>query len=456
MTSGCHGEVRSLLFSTVSSAKDISNGSCYLARADAASLGTAAQADCLRALERAEAVHTAARVNVLAAFHACGGCEPDGPGSARAWLTWQTKVTRGAAAGVVGWMGRLRGHPAVWEALAGGSVSASWARQICAWTAELPEASRGDADSILLGAAAGGVSLHDLGARAEEMRLRSRLHHDDDRDGFEDRALRFARTFGSAGRLEGGLTPAASAALTAVLDSLGAKAGPEDVRSQPQRWHDALEEACVRLIGAGMLPQRAGQPVHLQLQITLGQLRHLAATGASTAETAWATRAASSGLTTAEVEALACDATGCPVVTGMLANTALDQLVQPFLNAFTHQPTPASTGNASTGNASTGNGGTGSETIPGHLRRLIIPRDQHCQFPGCWRPPDACQVHHLIHRGHGGPTSLANCYLICRFHQLIAIHRWGWRLTAHPDRTMTATSPDGRTLHSHPPPAEVA
>jgi hypothetical protein len=232
-------------------------------------------------------------------------------------------------------MRRLRGHPAVWEALAAGTVSASWAKQICAWSDRPPEGSRGDADAILLGAAVGGASLYDLGALAEEMRLRSRLQ-DDDRDGFGDRALHFAQTFGSAGRLEGDLTPAANAALKAVLESLGAKAGPEDVRSQPQRWHDALEEACVRLIASGMLPQRAGQPVHLQLQMTLDQLRHLAAGGASTAETAWAARAGGSSLSPAELDGLACDATVFPVVTGMVDNTALDTLVGLFLNAFTH------------------------------------------------------------------------------------------------------------------------
>ncbi|HEY3954395.1 MAG TPA: HNH endonuclease signature motif containing protein [Streptosporangiaceae bacterium] len=100
--------------------------------------------------------------------------------------------------------------------------------------------------------------------------------------------------------------------------------------------------------------------------------------------------------------------------------------------------------------------GAGSATIPGHLRRLVILRDRHCRFPGCWRPPDACQVHHLIHREDGGPTSLANCYLVCRFHHLIAIHRWGWRLAANPDGTTTATHPTGRTLHSHSPPGQAA
>jgi len=39
---------------------------------------------------------------------------------------------------------------------------------------------------------------------------------------------------------------------------------------------------------------------------------------------------------------------------------------------------------------------------------------------------------------------------------LIAIHRWGWGIALHPDGSVTATSPDGRTLHSHSPPATAA
>jgi 5-methylcytosine-specific restriction endonuclease McrA len=100
--------------------------------------------------------------------------------------------------------------------------------------------------------------------------------------------------------------------------------------------------------------------------------------------------------------------------------------------------------------------GEGGEIIPAHLRRAIIVRDQHCRFPGCFQPPAVCQVHHLIHREDGGPTSLANCALVCRFHHLIVIHRWRWRLTLNPDGTTTATSPDSRILHSHSPPGQAA
>ena len=45
----------------------------WLATADVASLTTAEQADCLRALERIRSAHTAAHASVLAAFHAQDG-----------------------------------------------------------------------------------------------------------------------------------------------------------------------------------------------------------------------------------------------------------------------------------------------------------------------------------------------------------------------------------------------
>ena len=67
-----------------------------------------------------------------------------------------------------------------------------------------------------------------------------------------------------------------------------------------------------------------------------------------------------------------------------------------------------------------------------------------------------CEIHHLIPWAHSGPTSLANLSLYCRYHHLIAIHRWGWKITRHPDGTTTATSPDGRILHSHSRPRQPA
>ena len=55
--------------------------------------------------------------------------------------------------------------------------------------------------------------------------------------------MRLVTTFQGAGVLSGDLTPECAAAVATVLDALAAPAGAEDTRTQPQRYHDALEEA---------------------------------------------------------------------------------------------------------------------------------------------------------------------------------------------------------------------
>src|SRR5260221_523161 len=155
-----------------------------------------------------------------------------------------------------------------------------------------------------------------LAGLAEEIRQRTARPDTDGDDGFDDRGLRLAKTFRGAGKLNGDLTPQCAAALAAVLEVLGKRAGPEDLRSKWQRDHDALAEACRRLIAADCLPERAGQPTPLQPQTTLDQLRGLP--GAADAEATWAGAAAGPGDE--------CDATIVPVVTGHFDPDVLDRL----------------------------------------------------------------------------------------------------------------------------------
>ena len=311
--------------------------------ADVASVPASVQAQALRVLERAEAKHTAARARVLATFTAQDGYEDDGQGSARMWLRWQTRVTKAAAAGAVGWMRRLAAHPVIAQALTEGQISASWARAVCGWSDRLPADMRGDADQILVEAAAGGAELADLAGLAQQMfeRSRSGAPDGDGDDGFDDRRLLLDLTFGGAGRLTGDLTPGCAAAVSAVLEALGKPAGPEDLRTVTQRRHDALEEACRRLIAAQMVPGRAGQPTQALVHITLAQLRNLP--GASEAEAAWRAAAAARGhgwLSGPDADAAACDATVAPVVTGHVDPAALDRLTEAFLALHGHDGGP--------------------------------------------------------------------------------------------------------------------
>ncbi len=444
----------------------------WLATTDVAGLPAAEQAGCLRGLERAESMAIAARSRVLGAFDAQAGCEDDGHGSARTWLKWQTRVTGAAAAGALAWMRRLAAHRAVADALGGGEISGSWARQICDWSELLPGDVRGDADVILLTAAAGGADLADLGVLAEELRKACARPDTDGDDGFAGRSVRLDTTFRGAGKLDGNLTPPCATALQAVLDALGKRRGPEDLRTKGQRLHDALEDACRRLIGAGCLPGRAGQPTQIMLHLDLDRLRGLP--GAPGAEAAWAGQATAG-------PGDDCDAQIVPVVTGRIDPAVLDRLTAALLHATPptpgqpgtatpaafnpatpHQPgdggqpatpdQPGDTGTARRARAEraarrmilaaaadllSGPGGLAAylrtrlapgtvasvslpldvgavtDTIPVHLRRAVAVRDRHCRFPGCDQPAAACQPHHIIPRAQGGPTSLTNLMLLC-------------------------------------------
>jgi hypothetical protein len=313
-------------------------GLAFLAQADAASLPTAVQASLLEGLEAAEARHTAARARVLAAFTAQRGYEDDAAGSPRTWLMWQTRIGKGAAARAVGWMRRLSTHPRVASALAQATVTESWARLICAWTDLLPEDLRDAADAILLAAAADGADLADLAGLAEEMRRRSAQPDTDDGDddGFKDREFQLLRHYRGASRPDGTLTPELTAHLTAVLDALGQKQGPEDDRTEGQRNHDALEELCRRVLSDG-LPDVAGQPTQVQLHLTLDEMRD--EPGGAEAEAAWAARrgaADSDGETgwlrsRAAAQAYACDAQITPIVTGRIDPAALAAMTAAFL-----------------------------------------------------------------------------------------------------------------------------
>ncbi|HEV2372219.1 MAG TPA: hypothetical protein VGS19_08625 [Streptosporangiaceae bacterium] len=100
--------------------------------------------------------------------------------------------------------------------------------------------------------------------------------------------------------------------------------------------------------------------------------------------------------------------------------------------------------------------GSPTPVIPPHLRRAATVRHPCCAFPGCDTPATACDIHHLVPRSEGGLPALPNLVPLCRFHHLVAVHDWGWQLCLHPDGTTTATSPEGRTVHSHSPPIRAA
>ena len=51
--------------------------------------------------------------------------------------------------------------------------------------------------------------------------------------------------------------------------------GGGDLRTRPQRYHDALAEAMRRLLASDLLPRRAGQPVKALVHVSFADLCQL-------------------------------------------------------------------------------------------------------------------------------------------------------------------------------------
>jgi hypothetical protein len=258
-----------------------------------------------------------------------------------------------------------------------------------------------------------------------------------------------------------------------------------------------------RLVAANLLPERAGQPVKAWVHISLADL--LLLDGDSALQEQWtaqirerwaacrafASETGSEGgawLDGVAAEGIACDAAMAPVVTGDVNVAALQDLVRLCVELDGRRDGArdaawAALEQAVIGKAVdlvSGPGGLASflrrrqlgarlggpslpldigysETIPPGIRNAVVLRDRKCRWAGgCNQPASACEVHHTKHKANGGPTSTADCVLLCTFHHQIAIHRWGWTLVLNPDSTTTAWNKDKtKVLHSHGPPARA-
>ena len=201
------------------------------------------------------------------------------------------------------------------------------------------------------------------------------------------RHLAFRQTRDGMYDVEGRLTGTVGAKLAAVLGPLakprvekitlddGQVADEPDPRHHGQRTHDALEEVCDRLLRSGTLPDSGGTPATVIITITEAELRAKRGSG----ETSDGTR-----LSASAVLGLAGQADIVTVVLSPLG-AVLD------LGRSRRCASPAQT-------------------------LALIARDAGCSFPGCSRPPEWCERHHVEAWIDGGATDVANLTLLCSYH----------------------------------------
>jgi hypothetical protein len=314
----------------------------YLADENAAELPAEELGQCIRELVQADAVSTAVLAQMLAAYDAKDGHLADGQKTLGAWLVHMVRVTRGQAAQFKAMRALPRDHEALLAGLRAKAVTKSVALQLAQWTKAIPAEFRAQAEEILIAAARAGADLRALAQICAEILSRTVPPDPDGNDPDLDRALFLDTTLDGAGVIRGDLTPECSAMVQAVLDALSAPAGAGDLRTRPQRYHDALAEAMKRLLASNLLPQRAGQPVKALVHMTFADLckldvdSKLQQAWITDYRARWAGQRAAASVSTGDGGAwlegdaarrVACDAMLVPVVTADLDLGAVEQLI---------------------------------------------------------------------------------------------------------------------------------
>jgi hypothetical protein len=88
-------------------------------------------------------------------------------------------------------------------------------------------------------------------------------------------------------------------------------------------------------------------------------------------------------------------------------------------------------------------------------RRALRAMYSTCGIPGCSVGFDRCHIHHIVWWRHGGRTDLTNLIPLCTKHHA-KIHHDNWTITLGPNRELTLTLPDSRTMTTGPPTIRAA
>ena len=88
-------------------------------------------------------------------------------------------------------------------------------------------------------------------------------------------------------------------------------------------------------------------------------------------------------------------------------------------------------------------------TATSRQRSALLERDRGCVYPGCPVPANWCDAHHVIPYEVGGPTTMENLVLVCRFHHH-QIHEGGHVLSRQ-DGHVAVRRPDGSLLAADAP-----
>jgi hypothetical protein len=196
-------------------------------------------------------------------------------------------------------------------------------------------------------------------------------------------------------------------------DDVDPVTGDPIVRSNAQRDATALTAWVDATLGGGLGGNAQSERPHLDVVVSLADLAD--GTGAAVLERT------GTPVPVATAARCACDAdVRVVLVDGQYRDPHTGQLVDPAVAAVLL----AGTGVLDYGRT--------RRIVPPALRRLLGHRDRGCVFPGCTRPPQHCEAHHVLPWQRRGPTNLENCVLLCARHHHF-VHEGGWQMIARDD-----------------------
>ncbi len=404
---------------------------------DLAALSRDELLDLIAALEIDARQRGAVAVALVAELEARGVAAELGYSSTAVLLSERLRIGRREAAGRVrlaaelGPRRALSGeslparYPQVAAAVAQGVISDRHAALICRTITDLPDAVLEQAGAVEATLVDHARTLNPDQLAVLTRTVRACLDPDgvlaSERDHDRHRHATITTLPDGSGRLQAQLTGEATAVWQTILNTLArpvpdVDTGERDRRSPGQRRHDALLDAGQRLLRAGTLPDAGGAPATVLLTLTLDQLE---------ARTGLATTAHGGVISVPQALRIAAEADIVPVVLGDAGGVL-------------------------------GYGLTRRTASIGQ-RRALAARDGGCSFPGCDRPPDWCETHHVTPWVDGGCTDLDNLTLVCGFHHREHRKR-GW--TCHitngvpywrPPRWLDSTQTPRRNTTHHIP-----
>jgi len=331
-------------------------------------------------------------------FDRSGEYRADGALSLIAWLRWKCKLSGGAAMERVEIARQLEKLPQTQAAFANGELGFQHVAVIARAAEHVGAAAVRKDEANLLKAA----ETMDPG---QFMTVAKNFEHRVDAAGALAEANRaYDRRYFHIGepqdglvRLDGVLDAEGGATLRTALSAF-MKPVKDDARSYGQRSADALVELARQ--GSGGKRDGAGPRPQLIIRASLDTLAGIPGAPAGELE--------GGGTVPAEtVQRYACDS----AISRIIGQGELEHELQ-----------------------------HASRTLPAPTRRALEARDRHCVFPGCTRPLNWCDGHHLVWWTRGGATALPNLALLCRPHHRM-VHEEGWNLERTKDAHWKARPP---------------